>query len=148
MPVTAKQSPLPDARRALADEYRAVRLQSREICRPLAVEDHVIQSMPDTSPAKWHLAHVTWFFENFLLLPFLKGYRALDPAYGHLFNSYYETVGAFFPRLQRGLLSRPTVEEIHAYRDHVDRHVQELLDCAPQDQWPEIAARLTLALNH
>jgi ergothioneine biosynthesis protein EgtB len=148
MPVSVKQ-PLPyEDRRALADSYADVRAQSREICRPLAVEDHVVQSMPDTSPPKWHLAHVTWFFENFLLLPFLKGYRVHDPAYGHLFNSYYETVGSFFPRTQRGLLSRPTVEEIHAYRDHVDRRVQDLIDCASHEHWPEIAARLTLGLNH
>jgi ergothioneine biosynthesis protein EgtB len=148
MPVTVKQ-PLPyEDRRALAGSYADVRAQSREICRPLAVEDHVVQSMPDTSPPKWHLAHVTWFFENFLLLPFLKDYQVHDPAYGHLFNSYYETVGSFFPRMQRGLLSRPTVEDIHAYRDHVDRHVQDLIDCAPHEHWPEIAARLTLGLNH
>jgi ergothioneine biosynthesis protein EgtB len=149
MPVTVQQQPLPYAdRRALAGSYTDVRAQSREICRPLAVEDHVIQSMPDTSPPKWHLAHVTWFFENFLLAPFLDDYRPFDPAYGHLFNSYYETVGSFFPRTQRGLLSRPTVEDVLAYRDHVDRHVQDLIDCAPPRHWAEIAARLTLGLNH
>src|SRR5690349_6725532 len=148
MPVAVKQ-PLPyEDRRALAGSYADVRAQSREICRPLATEDHVVQSMPDTSPPKWHLAHVTWFFENFLLAPYLAGYQPFDPAYGHLFNSYYETVGTFFPRAQRGLLSRPTVEEIHAYRDHVDRRMQDLIDGAPRERWAEIAARLTLGLNH
>ena len=148
MPVAVKD-PLPHAdRRALAGAFADVRAKSREICRPLAAEDHVVQSMPDTSPPKWHLAHVTWFFENFLLAPYLDRYQPFDPAYGHLFNSYYETVGTFFPRAQRGLLSRPTVEEIHAYRDHVDLHIQELIDGAPRDRWAEIAARLTLGLNH
>jgi ergothioneine biosynthesis protein EgtB len=104
--------------------------------------------MADTSPAKWHLAHVTWFFENFLLAPSLKGYAPLHPAYGHLFNSYYETVGSFFPRARRGLLSRPTVEEILRYRDHVDRGIGELIESVPQGKWEEIAARLALGLNH
>jgi len=148
MPVSVRQLFPREQRRAFASQFIEVRSQSLEICKPLAIEDHVVQSMPDTSPPKWHLAHVTWFFENFLLVPFLKGYRAFDPAYGHLFNSYYETVGKFFPRLQRGLLSRPTVEEIQSYRDYVDRHVQDLLDRAPQDLWPEIATRMSLGLNH
>ena len=148
MPVAVKD-PLPHADRcALAGAFADVRAKSREICRPLAMEDHVVQSMPDTSPPKWHLAHVTWFFENFLLAPYLDGYRPFDPAYGHLFNSYYETVGTFFPRAQRGLLSRPTVEEIHAYRDHVDQHMLELIDGAQGERWTEIAARVTLGLNH
>ena len=148
MPVAVKD-PLPHADRcALAGAFADVRANSREICRPLAMEDQVVQSMPDTSPPKWHLAHVTWFFENFLLIPYLDGYQPFDPAYGHLFNSYYETVGTFFPRAQRGLLSRPTVEEIHAYRDHVDQHMQQLIDGAPREHWAEIAARLTLGLNH
>jgi ergothioneine biosynthesis protein EgtB len=148
MPVTVKQSSAHERRRALADAYGEVRERSREICRPLAAEDHVVQSMPDTSPPKWHLAHVTWFFENFLLLPFLRDYRPFHPAYGHLFNSYYETVGSFFPRTQRGLLSRPTVEDVHAYRDHVDRHMRDLIDGASREHWPDVAARLTLGLNH
>jgi len=148
MPVTAKQ-PLPhESHQTLATRFLEVRAQSRDICRPLAVEDHVIQSMPDASPPKWHLAHTTWFFENFLLLPFLKGYRPFHPEYGLLFNSYYETVGRFFPRAQRGLLSRPTVEEVHRYRDHVDQHIRDLLDSAPEDNRREVAARVALGLNH
>jgi ergothioneine biosynthesis protein EgtB len=148
MPVTAKHSPPSEARRTLASRFVAIRAQSNEICRPLAVEDYVIQSMPDASPPKWHLAHVTWFFENFLLLPFLKGYEPFHPAYGYLFNSYYETVGKFFPRLQRGLLSRPTVEEIYSYREHVERHILELIETAREENWREVSARMTLGLHH
>src|SRR5688572_21026276 len=113
MPLAAIESSAPSERAVLTTAYGAVRSQSVAICSPLAVEDYVIQSMADVSPPKWHLAHVTWFFENFLLLHYLPGYRPFHPEYGYLFNSYYETVGSFFPRLQRGLLSRPTVDEVY-----------------------------------
>ncbi len=96
-------------RGALWDHYQDVRGDSERMCAPLQTEDYCIQTMPDVSPAKWHLAHVSWFFENFLLRPLLPGYRPFHPQFGHLFNSYYETVGTFWPRPQRGLLSRPTV---------------------------------------
>ncbi|MGE0785656.1 MAG: ergothioneine biosynthesis protein EgtB [Sandaracinaceae bacterium] len=102
------------------DAFRAVRAATMRLVAPLAREDMVVQSMPDVSPTKWHLAHTTWFFETFLLAdepPF-------DPAYAVLFNSYYNTVGEQFPRAQRGLLSRPTVEEILRYREDVDRRVE------------------------
>ena len=148
MPRTAFESHAATARSALAGAYEAVRGQSGAICAPLAIEDYVVQSMADVSPPKWHLAHTTWFFENFLLEPFLPGYRPFHPRYGYLFNSYYETVGRFFPRQQRGLLARPTVEEIHRYRDHVDHRMRELLDTAPAARWDEVAARATLGLHH
>src|SRR5690606_41641976 len=98
-----------------------VRGTTEAICAPLQTEDHVIQSMPDVSPPKWHLAHVSWFFEAFLLKPFLSGYRPLDPAYDHLFNSYYETHGTPFPRASRGLISRPGVADVYRFRQHVDQ---------------------------
>ena len=98
------------------------------LARPLAIEDYVIQSSPDCSPAKWHLAHTTWFFENFLLTPALPGYRPFHPQYGYLFNSYYETVGTFFPRPLRGMLSRPTVDDVYRYRAHVDQHMRTLIE--------------------
>src|SRR5437773_9631558 len=101
-------------REALARRYQAVRGVTEELCRPLAAEDYVVQSMPDASPTKWHLAHVSWFFETFLLKPNVPEYEPLDPRYGFLFNSYYEAVGSRQPRPQRGLLSRPTVEETYA----------------------------------
>lgn len=101
----------------LLDDLRRVRDLTVRLCEPLQAEDCVVQSAPETSPAKWHLAHTTWFFENFLLIPYLPAYRAFHPRFGFLFNSYYESVGEFHPRLQRGLLSRPSLEEIKAYRE-------------------------------
>jgi len=148
MPRAAFESPAASTRTALAEAYQAVRGQSGAICAPLAVEDYVVQTMADVSPPKWHLAHTTWFFENFLLQPFVPGYRPFDPRYGYLFNSYYETVGRLFPRQQRGMLSRPTVEEIYRYRDCVDHRMRELLDTTPAPHWDEVAGRITLGLHH
>jgi ergothioneine biosynthesis protein EgtB len=148
MPVMPMMQPAADPRSDLAARFTAVRERSLAICRPLAVEDHVVQSLPDVSPPKWHLAHATWFFENFLLAPFLKDYVPFHPAYGYLFNSYYETVGRFYPRLQRGRLSRPTVEEIHRYREHVDRQMGRLFDTAPETGWQPISSRAALGLHH
>ena len=91
-----------------ASRYHAVRKATERLCEPLATEDYVVQSMPDASPAKWHLAHTTWFFETFLLLPHLPDYRPFDPEFGFLFNSYYEAVGAALAAARRGLLTRPT----------------------------------------
>jgi ergothioneine biosynthesis protein EgtB len=119
-------SPRPD-NSELPRLYRAVRETSRRLCAPLSDADATVQSMPDASPAKWHLAHTTWFFETFVLEPNLPGYRVFDARFGFLFNSYYETVGARQPRPARGVLTRPTLETIHAYRDHVDANVEVLL---------------------
>jgi ergothioneine biosynthesis protein EgtB len=132
----------------LLDAYAALRGVTEELCRPLAVEDHVIQSAPECSPAKWHLAHTTWFFENFLLTPLLPGYRAFHPQYGYLFNSYYETVGTFFPRAMRGLLSRPTVEDVFRYRAHVDEHMRNLISRLDAQRDAESVSRVTLGLHH
>lgn len=133
---------------ALADRYRTVRADSETLCAPLAIEDYGIQAMPDVSPPKWQLAHTTWFFENFILLPYARGYRVFHPRFGFLFNSYYATVGSFFPRAQRGLLARPTVEEVYRYRAHVDAAIAELLDSAPESIRAEIAPRVELGLHH
>lgn len=137
-----------DARVFRADNYLAVRQRSEELCAPLAAEDYVIQTAPEASPAKWHLAHVTWFFETFLLREYLAGYRDFHPQFGYLFNSYYEQVGQFHPRPQRGFLSRPTVEEIHRYRAHVDEAMLKLVRGARDAVWPEIEKRLEIGLNH
>jgi len=99
--------------------FRAVRCLTEALAAPLSAEDQTVQSMPDASPTKWHLAHTTWFFETFVLRPHARGYRAFDPAYEYLFNSYYEAVGPRHPRPQRGLITRPGVEEVLAYRHHV-----------------------------
>ena len=92
--------------------YKAVRHTTETLCEPLAVEDYGLQSMPDASPVKWHLAHTTWFFETFVLTPHVPGYRSFHADFGYLFNSYYNAVGDRHPRPQRGLLSRPTLDEV------------------------------------
>src|SRR5439155_26464612 len=120
--VSPRSRPAPDPGSAgpdgatLADRYLAVRRSTEALCQPLVPEDYVIQSMPDASPVKWHLAHSSWFFETFLLIPHLPGYVPFNEHFRFLCNSYYESVGARWPRPQRGLLSRLTVDEIYAYR--------------------------------
>jgi ergothioneine biosynthesis protein EgtB len=128
--------------------FEAVRGFSLELASRLTAEDQMVQSMPDVSPTKWHLAHVTWFFETFLLKPSLAGYQAFDEDFGYLFNSYYEQVGERHPRPQRGLLSRPPLAEVLAYRTHVDMAMDRLIAQAPARQWPQIAPLIELGLNH
>jgi ergothioneine biosynthesis protein EgtB len=132
----------------LRDRYRAVRRQTERLCAPLAVDDYQVQSAPEVSPPKWHMAHTTWFFETFLLRHFRPDCRPFHPRYEYLFNSYYETVGAFHPRARRGLLSRPTVEEVYRYRAHVDQEMTGLIERAPEAERAELAFRVTLGLNH
>jgi ergothioneine biosynthesis protein EgtB len=124
--------------------YERVRSRTEALVAALSPEDQCLQSMPDASPAKWHRAHTTWFFEEFVLLPFLRGYRAFDPAFRYLFNSYYESVGERHPRPMRGLLSRPSSDQVTAYRRHVDAGVGRLPTELPSD----IADRLELGLQH
>ncbi len=114
-------------RQGLTELYEHVRDATERLCAPLSPEDAAAQSMPDASPAKWHLAHTTWFFETFVLEPAFSGYSAFHPAYRILFNSYYNSVGEQHPRPRRGLLTRPGLEEVLAYRRHVDAHLTELL---------------------
>ncbi|HWA62969.1 MAG TPA: ergothioneine biosynthesis protein EgtB, partial [Caulobacteraceae bacterium] len=121
--IAAKASAAP----ALIARYRAVRQASLDLAAPLSPEDQTVQAMDDASPTKWHLAHTTWFFETFLLKPRLAGYAEFDPAYGYLFNSYYEAVGPRHPRPARGLLTRPSAAEVRAYRAHVDAGMETLL---------------------
>jgi ergothioneine biosynthesis protein EgtB len=128
--------------------YQRVRAATEAICAPLHKEDYIVQSMPDVSPPKWHLAHVSWFFEAFILQPFHPAYQTLDPAYDYLFNSYYETHGVPFPRSNRGMISRPTVDDVYRYRAHVDRAMQELLEEPPQAHVEEILRRVELGLPH
>ena len=136
----------------LLANYRQVRQFTEQICEPLEVEDCVVQSMPDASPARWHLAHTTWFFETFVLARWEANYRPANAAFEYLFNSYYNTVGKQFPRAQRGLLTRPTVQEVFDYRHEVDRRMERLLtqwgdiEANPaSDQWQEV---ITLGLHH
>ncbi len=130
----------------LQHQYSAIRQLSETLCSPLEIEDYGIQSMADVSPPKWHLAHTTWFFETFLLCPFLKNYDVFHPKYSYLFNSYYEAVGSRHPRAQRGLLSRPTVAEVYQYRAYVDEAMRSLFSSVALS--PEISALITLGLHH
>ncbi|MBS0546287.1 MAG: ergothioneine biosynthesis protein EgtB [Proteobacteria bacterium] len=118
------------------ERFLAVRALSEQLAAPLSSEDQTAQSMPDASPTKWHLAHTTWFFETFLLRPHAPDYRAFDPAYEYLFNSYYEAIGPRHPRPQRGLVTRPGVAEVMDYRRHVSDAMATLIEkneagCAP-----------------
>ena len=130
---------------SLAEHYRQVRTATLNLCRTLEPEDYAIQSMPCVSPTKWHFAHTTWFFEQFILVPRVSGYGVFDERYEYLFNSYYQTVGKMHPRAERGLLSRPSVEIIRAYREHVDEHMLKLIE---SESGSELDFLVELGLNH
>src|SRR5690606_23395322 len=119
---------------SLVARYVQVRDFTRQLAAPLSAEDCVVQSMPDASPTKWHLAHVTWFFETFVLKPQAQrgfDYRVFDPDFEYLFNSYYNSVGAQYPRGQRGLITRPDLATVLAYREHVDQALARLIEGEP-----------------
>lgn len=147
-PTVDSPSPPPSSgpRATTAGRYVEIRRMTRALAAPLSAEDCAIQSMPDASPVKWHLAHTTWFFEIFLLSPHRTDYRPFDPAYRVLFNSYYHAVGERHPRPQRGLLSRPGLAEVLAYRDHVDKAMLEWLH--DERVSGELAPLLELGLQH
>ena len=127
---------------SLAQQFRDIRSHTERLCDPLEIEDMVVSSMADVSPTKWHLAHTSWFFETFVLAPRVEGYVTPNPKYAFLFNSYYVQAGERHCRAQRGLVTRPTVEEVFAYRRHVDDHMNALLSHVDAD--PVI----TLGLHH
>src|SRR5829696_5258456 len=127
---------------------RRTRQRTEALAAPLLPEDQVVQSMPDVSPTKWHRAHTTWFFETFVLEPYLPGYQPVHPAYGYLFNSYYEQVGERHPRPQRGLISRPTCEEVAEYRAAVDRSLDELIGTADEATLATVVPLLELGTHH
>ncbi|MBV8938477.1 MAG: DinB family protein, partial [Alphaproteobacteria bacterium] len=129
----------------LIGEYRSIRALSMRLTDTLSAEDQMLQSMPEASPAKWHLAHTTWFFETFVLAPHEAAYRPFDPAFSALFNSYYQALGTPFFRHRRGLLSRPGVEEVQAWRAHVDEAMEDLLaeGCASK-----MESLILLGLHH
>ncbi len=136
------------SKHSLVEQYKRIRHFSEYLCEPLVAEDYVVQSMPDVSPTKWHLAHVTWFWETFLLATTLPDYASLHPQYAYLFNSYYNSLGQRHSRPKRGLISRPTVKETYQYRAYVDEHVLELLEKLDERQLQEIAPLFVLGLNH
>ena len=130
----------------LSRRYAEVRARTEGLTQGLSAEDMQVQSMPDASPVKWHLAHTTWFFETFLLKPFEDGYREFDPTFGYLFNSYYDSVGDRHPRAERGLLTRPGLDEVMSWRAHVDAAMASLIERRGDDA--EIAPLLRLGLAH
>ncbi len=133
-------------RDALAERYAQVRQATLDLAAPLSAEDCQVQSMADASPVKWHLAHITWFFETFVLERFEPGFRPFDAAFRVLFNSYYHGVGAQHPRPERGLITRPTLDDVRRYRTEVDQRMQALL--AVPERPAEVDALVTLGLHH
>ena len=142
MPVTTQSVCSP------VDRYLTVRQLTRDLCSHLELEDYIVQSMPDVSPTRWHLAHTTWFFETFLLKRFCESYQPFDDQFEFLFNSYYNSVGQLYPRAKRGLLTRPTVGQVWAYRDAVDERVAALLASQPFSSPPELVKILEIGINH
>lgn len=128
----------------LRERYRDIRQTTLNITSPFSAEDMMLQSMPDASPAKWHLAHTTWFFETFILSPYLPGYKPFDARFKQLFNSYYKQLGSHPYRGARGLMSRPSLDEIRAYREHVDQAMLRYLEVDDE----RTAALIEVGLNH
>ncbi len=128
-----------------AGRYHAIRRATLALAAPLSAEDCALQSMPDASPVKWHLAHTSWFFETFVLRTSLPRYHERDPLYAQLFNSYYQSVGEPYPRARRGLLTRPGLDEVQAYRAHVDEAMDRLLAGGVD---PQVGERIELGLQH
>jgi ergothioneine biosynthesis protein EgtB len=139
----------PDAQRAFwRDAFRAVRAETEARAAPLSAEDQIVQSMPDASPTKWHRAHVTWFFETFLVKPHDVAYKEYDERFPFLFNSYYVAAGPRHARPQRGLISRPNHADVTAYRAHVDTAVERLIETVPAAQAGEFFRILEIGLHH
>ena len=132
----------------LRDRFHQIRNFTDALCAGLEPEDCVVQSMPDVSPTKWHLAHTTWFFETFILKKFIPGYRAEIPEYAYLFNSYYNAAGDMHRRDLRGLISRPTVSQAQRYRASVDSHIDDLLSNPDESLLDEMEAILVLGFHH
>ena len=132
----------------LMERYAQVRGVSCALAEPLSPEDAQVQPVAFVSPTKWHLAHTTWFFETFLLLPHLAGYKPLDPAYSTLYNSYYNSVGAQFPQAKRGLISRPTLGQVLKYRRHVDQAMESLWREASEEAKAKLQELVEIGLHH
>lgn len=130
---------------SLIDFFTLTRTKTESLCEPLHIEDYIPQAVDFASPPKWHLAHITWFFEEMILKPYMPGYEEFDPEYGFLFNSYYQTAGERTLRSRRGVITRPTVADIYDYRKHVDKAVISLLEQEPQDS---VLTLVELGINH
>jgi ergothioneine biosynthesis protein EgtB len=135
-------------RDSLVRGFRDMRSQTEHLCEPLETEDYVVQTITDVSPPKWHLAHTSWFFEQFILDPSDNGYERFHPLYGYLFNSYYNLAGEYHPRVKRGVLSRPTVSQVYDYRKHVTDNIVDLLEKVTDEELGRIAPTVVLGINH
>ena len=135
-------------RAELQQAYLDVRQMTADLCRPLDVEDYVVQPIDSVSPPKWHLGHTTWFFETFVLQPYTPDYQPYHPLYSALLNSYYHHVGARWERARRGALSRPTVRDMYTYRQAIDNRLLALIETADAARWQEMCARVVLGLHH
>ncbi len=133
---------------AILEASRSVRGQTGRLAEPLTAEDCSIQSMPDASPTKWHLAHTSWFFETFVLEEYLADYACFDASYRYLFNSYYNSVGDQYPRPERGLLSRPGLDEIERYRSHVDEGLERCLNEVDHADRERVMTLIEIGLHH
>ena len=148
MSATVSQAYLPNSGAAYTSRFNEVRALSESIASRLSPEDQQVQSMPDVSPTKWHLGHATWFFETFLLRPYASGYVEFNRQFNYLFNSYYEAVGPRQLRAERGLITRPALEEVLAYRAHVDQAMDAFFDAAAPEQIEELCWLIELGLHH
>lgn len=148
VPASNALAACPDDRDELFACFRAVRSETDRLTAPLSEEDQVVQSMTDASPTKWHRAHVTWFFETFVLAGHAAGYEVFHPHYTYLFNSYYNAVGERHPRPSRGMLTRPPARDITAYRAYVDAAMEHFILSAPSDGWQMVAPLIVLGLHH
>ncbi|MEM8965544.1 MAG: ergothioneine biosynthesis protein EgtB [Bacteroidota bacterium] len=132
----------------IISRYEAVRRQSEHLCQPLQPEDYVVQPIVDVSPPKWHLAHTTWFFEQFILIPYFSGYQEFNDQFNFLFNSYYESKGDRMVRTNRGNMTRPTTQEVMQYRSYVDEHLMKLPHLLDEPTWQTVAELIELGLHH
>ena len=148
MPLAPPGQTLDAARAGWRDAFRRVRAETERRAAPLSAEDQIVQSMADASPTKWHRAHVTWFFEQFLLVPNDPAYKIFDERFPFLFNSYYVAAGPRHARPQRGLITRPNGEDVAGYRAHVDAAVERLIDDVPAADAARVFAILEIGLHH
>lgn len=130
---------------SLLDFFLETRKYTETLCEPLEIEDYVVQPIVDVSPPKWHLGHSTWFFEEFILKPYARGYQVFDDDFAFVFNSYYETVGKRVVRSDRGNLSRPSVEKVYAYRSYVTEAIENLFE---ENQDSELHGLLEIGIHH
>src|SRR6202023_3049439 len=137
-----------DSRQAWAHAYRSVRAETERRAAGLSAEDQVVQSMPDASPIKWHRAHTTWFFEQFVLMPHAPFYRSYDPRFAFLFNSYYVSAGPRHARPKRGLVTRPDIADVARYRAHVDSAIESLLAGGAPAALGRVAPLVEIGLHH